>query len=332
MSRFIRKPFIQSRDPFILVPGGEKTPWPPDGFDPRASRALEFAQDEAARLNHNHVGGMHLLVGVIGAGESVAAGTLSDLGLDLVKMREVMGWTFGMGDTPIGPEDITLIPSAQNIVERAIYEARRMHHPVARTEHLLIALMRYNRIFLTPYVLERLGLDPNEVIRRTLAQLELPPAYGAAEDATPLNGPYERFDERSRRALELTVDEAMSGAKFVGDLQLLLGVARLADVPGDPLGRAFGQLNLTTTDLRAEVEKLNPPRPKTVAPADLTLTAGTKLTIEHALHEAGAVGPVRPEHILLAMFSGPDNMASYVLRQLGVSREQFRAAIGGAQA
>lgn len=58
-------PFIQSRDPFVMVPGGASIPWPPqeDHYTDQAKRALAFAQDEAARLNHNHIGAVHVLVG-----------------------------------------------------------------------------------------------------------------------------------------------------------------------------------------------------------------------------------------------------------------------------
>jgi ATP-dependent Clp protease ATP-binding subunit ClpA len=58
---------MRSRDPLVLVPGGPAIPWPPqdDRLTERAREALRFSQDEAAALNHNHVGPVHLFAGLL---------------------------------------------------------------------------------------------------------------------------------------------------------------------------------------------------------------------------------------------------------------------------
>ncbi len=54
---------------------------------PRAKKVIEFAVDEARRLNHRFIGTEHLLLGLIREGEGIAAGVLKNLGLQLVQVR-----------------------------------------------------------------------------------------------------------------------------------------------------------------------------------------------------------------------------------------------------
>lgn len=57
------------------------------GITPRAKKVIEFAMDEARRLNHRFIGTEHLLLGLIREGEGIAAGVLENLGLQLEQVR-----------------------------------------------------------------------------------------------------------------------------------------------------------------------------------------------------------------------------------------------------
>jgi ATP-dependent Clp protease ATP-binding subunit ClpC len=57
------------------------------GLTPRAKKVLEFAADEARRLNHDSIGTEHLLLGIVREGEGIAAGILESLGVRLEKVR-----------------------------------------------------------------------------------------------------------------------------------------------------------------------------------------------------------------------------------------------------
>src|SRR5207244_1665050 len=57
------------------------------GLTPRAKRVIEFAVDEARRLNHHYIGTEHLLLGLIREGEGIAAGVLESLGISLERVR-----------------------------------------------------------------------------------------------------------------------------------------------------------------------------------------------------------------------------------------------------
>ncbi len=54
---------------------------------PRVKRVLELARQEAQKLGHNYLGTEHLLLGLVGEGEGVAAKVLNSLGVDLGKAR-----------------------------------------------------------------------------------------------------------------------------------------------------------------------------------------------------------------------------------------------------
>ncbi|MFH1778432.1 MAG: ATP-dependent Clp protease ATP-binding subunit [Candidatus Omnitrophota bacterium] len=57
-------------------------------FTPKAKKVIELATDEARNLGHNYIGTEHLLFGLIREGEGVASQVLSNLGLDLNRVRQ----------------------------------------------------------------------------------------------------------------------------------------------------------------------------------------------------------------------------------------------------
>jgi ATP-dependent Clp protease ATP-binding subunit ClpA len=294
-----------------------------------AKRALAFAQDEAARLNHNHVGPVHLLAGLVREEEGLAAQVFSDLGVALEQVRNAMASIFGASDAPTAASDITLIPHAQRVMQMAIYESHRLGHSAAGPEHLLLALAREGEA-ITLRVLESLGLDVEDVRARILGRMRVPPSYGAAENATPGQGPYERFDDASRRTLAFAQEEAVKlGHHWVGGEHLLLGLARVAEVSASDAAvrRVFTELDLTLGQLRAEVTGIQAARQADVSPGEVKFTGMSKLIIELAIADAGPGRTIRPQHILRAIGTAGDGIAGRVLARLGATPERVRAVV-----
>ena len=52
-----------------------------NNFTPRARQILLLANKEAERFNHDHIGSIHLLLGIIALGEGVAFDVLSSMGI-----------------------------------------------------------------------------------------------------------------------------------------------------------------------------------------------------------------------------------------------------------
>src|SRR6202030_741168 len=101
-----------------------------DRFDKsteRARRVLTLAQEEAQRFNHNYIGTEHLLLGLVREGDGVAAKVLSNLGVELDKVRSGVEFIIGRGERASAGE-IGLTPRAKKVIELAVDEARRLSH------------------------------------------------------------------------------------------------------------------------------------------------------------------------------------------------------------
>ncbi|MBO03804.1 MAG: NDP-hexose 4-ketoreductase [Chloroflexi bacterium] len=147
-------------------------------FSERARRVLSLAQEEAQRFNHNYIGTEHILLGLVRETEGVAARVLSNLNVELVKVRSAVEFIIGRGERPT-PGDIGLTPRAKKVIELAVDEARRLNHSYIGTEHLLIGLMREGE-GVAAGVLESLGVslekareETNSIIKDQASNLSL---------------------------------------------------------------------------------------------------------------------------------------------------------------
>ena len=110
-------------------------------FSERARRVLSLANEEAQRFNHNYIGTEHILLGLVRETDGVAAKVLSNLGVELDKVRSAVEFIIGRGEkTTSGEKGLT--PRTKKVVELAVDEARRLNHNFIGTEHLLIGLLR----------------------------------------------------------------------------------------------------------------------------------------------------------------------------------------------
>ena len=132
-----------------------------DKFTERARKVLTLAQEEAQRFNHNYIGTEHLLLGLVREGDGVAARVLSNMGVQLPKVRSAVEFIIGRGDqAPTG--DMGLTPRAKKVIELAVDEARRLNHHYIGTEHLLLGLVREGE-GIAAGVLESLGVNLEKV-------------------------------------------------------------------------------------------------------------------------------------------------------------------------
>ena len=130
-------------------------------FTERARKVLTLAQEEAQRFNHNYIGTEHLLLGLVREGDGVAAKVLSNMGVQLPKVRSAVEFIIGRGDTGVTGE-IGLTPRAKKVIELAVEEARHLNHHYIGTEHLLLGLVREGE-GIAAGVLESLGVNLEKV-------------------------------------------------------------------------------------------------------------------------------------------------------------------------
>jgi len=115
-------------------------------FTERARRAVVLAQDEARALKHNYIGTEHLLLGLLGVAEGLAARVLASLNITAAEVRAEVVQIVGAGDE-VAEGKIPFTPRTKRVLELALREALSLGHNYVGTEHLLLGLVRENEGF-----------------------------------------------------------------------------------------------------------------------------------------------------------------------------------------
>jgi Clp amino terminal domain, pathogenicity island component len=168
-------------------------------FTERARRVLMLAQEEATRFNHNYIGTEHLLLGLVREREGVAAKVLSNLGVELNRVRSAVEFIIGRGDRMIVGE-VGLTPRAKKVIELAVEESQRLKQRYVGTEHLLLGLLREGE-GIAAGILESLGVNLAKARVETLNVLkQSPTGEGTAEQET--RSPSDSVAQEAQHLLE----------------------------------------------------------------------------------------------------------------------------------
>ena len=138
-------------------------------FTQRARRVLSLAHQEAERLHQGYIGTEHLLLGMMKEEGGIAGRVLRELGLDAVRMEEVIVRITGMGSTTTAKLDLS--PGVQRALENAVEEAHKMGHHYIGTEHLLLGLVQLGEGVALD-VLRKMGVSAEQIRRQTRRVLE----------------------------------------------------------------------------------------------------------------------------------------------------------------
>ncbi len=112
-------------------------------FTDGVRRALASALEEAIRLQHGYVGSEHILLGLIGEGDGVAAAVLRSLKIDLEQIHERVEESVEKGTSTITAGELLPYTSrGKKVLELAMAEARDLGHAHVGTEHLLLGVIR----------------------------------------------------------------------------------------------------------------------------------------------------------------------------------------------
>ena len=137
-------------------------------FTERARRILVLAQQEAVKLQSDHIGTEHLLLGLAGDPESVASKALESLNINLNTMRSQI--VEKLSRAPVEKQEINYTPRAKKSLELAVDEAQNLGHNYVGTEHILLGLMREGE-GLAAQILRSLGVDNLDMIRQRVIEL-----------------------------------------------------------------------------------------------------------------------------------------------------------------
>jgi ATP-dependent Clp protease ATP-binding subunit ClpA len=199
-------------------------------FTPRARRTVVLAQEEARGLGHNYIGTEHVLLGLLGVPDGVAARALDRFEITLSGVRDEVRARVRAGGEPMSGH-IPFTPRAKKILELALREALGLAHNYIGTEHILLGLLR-----------EKEGIGPQILAAHTdllairMAVLDLVPSFRATpgqrwlrEGTSASPGEPARGEVRTTPAADASLDEAARLAEPypIGSHHLLLGA--LAD-------------------------------------------------------------------------------------------------------
>ena len=157
---------------------------------PRARQIILLANKESERLNHDHIGTVHLLLGILALGEGVAVEVLKNVGVNLKQLRMEVEKSF----SPSGNQAVAgvrpLTPRLRKVIELAAIEAKNMNYNFIGTEHLLLALLREGE-GKAARMLRNLGADVSEVEKCIVEALDpdyLPESSSEDENNEPGRG------------------------------------------------------------------------------------------------------------------------------------------------
>jgi len=137
-----------------------------------------------------------------------------------------------------------------------------------------------------------------------------------------------RFTDRAESALQLANTEAERlGDEYISTEHILRGLVKEG---GGVAAGVLKQLGVQLKAIAVSLEKFEKiEQPASGFIGNLPQTPRAKKAMEYAIDEAGKLGDDRvgTEHILLGLLHDDDGISAQVLMNLGLRREQVRAAI-----
>jgi ATP-dependent Clp protease ATP-binding subunit ClpA len=137
------------------------------------------AQQAAREAGNDRIGVGHLVLGLLGDPDALAARIIVEQGVALERVREVAMATLPPGAGPV-PELIPFDSRAKKALELTFRQALRLGHSYVGTEHLLLALLDLED---GTGVLAGLGVDRDRTEALVVAALD------ALAGAGPATGP-----------------------------------------------------------------------------------------------------------------------------------------------
>jgi ATP-dependent Clp protease ATP-binding subunit ClpA len=302
-------------------------------WTPRAKLVLKYALEEARYHAQETIGPEHLLLGLLGEEEGVAAQALLNVGLsladgraELIRVLNVTDVRQGLRTAPDGPSPpgFPAGPAREGVYrseEVAGLQAGASAEPAGKGPGVpSLNVPSLNR-----------PIEERGPLRRALSFLgRLFGGQGGANEPE-----YPDFTALARKAMQLANYEAQRfNHEYVGTEHVLLGLIKEGSGVAANVLLSFG-LELRT--IRREVERIVQAGPDMVTLGRLPLTPRTQSVLAFAREEAREFGDahVGPEHLLLGLLREQEGVAAQVLMNLGARLDQVRVgvmrAVGGGE-
>jgi ATP-dependent Clp protease ATP-binding subunit ClpC len=138
---------------------------------------------------------------------------------------------------------------------------------------------------------------------------------------------FERYTEKARRLLFFArYETSATGGLSIDSEHMLLGLLR---EPGPIVGRLLADAQVSTEQLRQEVEGRLEFREKVATSVELPFSEPTKRILNYTAEEADRLrhSHIGPEHVLLALLRVPEAGAGAILTAHGLRLETAREAV-----
>ena len=139
-------------------------------FTPTARASVALAQSAARRLRHRSIGTEHVLLGLLGQPDGLAATAFAELGVTEAATESAIVDQIGYGQEEVQGH-IPFTPRSKKVLELSLREAIRLGHDHIGTEHILLGLLREGE-GVAADVLARQGVDADHA-RQVIMRLML---------------------------------------------------------------------------------------------------------------------------------------------------------------
>lgn len=139
-------------------------------YTAKAKKALDIANRMSKSLHHNYVGTEHILIGLLKEGTGVAAAVLSENGVELDKLLELIEELIAPSADTVLEEREGYSPRSSRVLEMSQKEAERFHSEKIGTEHILLAMLRENESAASR-LLNTLGVNLQKLYVETLVAM-----------------------------------------------------------------------------------------------------------------------------------------------------------------
>ena len=111
-------------------------------FTERGRKVIVYAREEAERLQNDHLGTEHILLGTLREEDGIPVSVLRKIGIDIDQLRTEVERNLPASGNTLTFGDIPFTPRAKKVLEYAVEEARLLGHSYIGSEHLLLGLIR----------------------------------------------------------------------------------------------------------------------------------------------------------------------------------------------
>ncbi|OFX69099.1 MAG: Clp protease ClpC [Bacteroidetes bacterium GWE2_29_8] len=120
-----------------------------DKLSKRAKDVITFSREEAIRLGNEYIGIEHLFLGILRGEDNRATQILNQTGVNILEVKKIIDEKLKNNFLKTNIEELPLLKDAERILKTANLEAMHLKSIIIGTEHILLAILRDEKNFVT---------------------------------------------------------------------------------------------------------------------------------------------------------------------------------------